>query len=378
MNDSTASSRVAASTAPRARAMRSMRLGRPRALPGVDATRRAGDAGRCALKSSAIARDAVALDFNAVATAHATAHGATAISSRLTRDFGLGDAGTDVALAQGLLGTEAHGTCDARTTAAVEAFQASRGLAPSGYFGRAARAQVAREEEAWRALGGGELLKLLAAEAARGTETRGRAEGVSVRRGVAAPRAGVRVMYNAVWVFAALAISGAVVVTRWARRDGGAAASEARGAGIFKSLIAAGVAARLAGVVKIFENAYERACEAAIALYAKMAATTPDVKRPTFGQSDDATTDIDASTSTSSTTTSPSRISRSDLRVASDVFPRGARFNASARAEQMRARWANIRREPVRVEDNERAAIERVSNFLGGIDDTNTADPDVA
>ena len=44
----------------------------------------------------------------------------------------------------------------------------------------------------------------------------------------------------------------------------------------------------------------------------------------------------------------------------------------------MRERWANIRRGPVRVEDNERAAIERVSNFLGGIDDANAADPDVA
>ena len=80
----------------------------------------------------------------------------------------LGDSGTDVALTQRLLGLDSHGVCDAATSEEIKRFQRSRdGLHPSGFFGASSRAQVAREEEAWRARGGGELLRACAREARR-------------------------------------------------------------------------------------------------------------------------------------------------------------------------------------------------------------------
>ena len=198
-------SHARASTSARSHAARARRPSRP-SSPSTGARPRAlprDDGGDDAPR---------ALDFNAVAREHATAHDDAPISARLARrEFGLGDSGTDVALTQRLLGLDdSHGVCDAATSEAIKRFQRSRdGLHPSGFFGASSRAQVAREEEAWRARGGGELLRAYAREARR-------AEGetlVSVdwRSSARAPVWSARAIQGAVWVAATGVVVGAAL-----------------------------------------------------------------------------------------------------------------------------------------------------------------------
>ena len=162
------SSRRFAGDAGRARDARATRR-RARDLNAAPATRaRDGDGDG----------DGAALDFNACAREHARAFRATPMSARLTREFGIGDSGTDVSLAQRLLGRDArraHGVCDRETTEALRAWQISRGLKPSGFFGASSRAQMAMEEERWRELGGGALLERLWEEEARARDASERA-----------------------------------------------------------------------------------------------------------------------------------------------------------------------------------------------------------
>lgn len=105
-------------------------------------------------------------DFNGAARGHAREHASAPMSLRLTRELGLGDGGTDVALLQRLLGKrDGHGVYDKSTADAVARWQRSRGLTPSGFFGTRSREQLALEEETWRESGGRELLVRLHAEA---------------------------------------------------------------------------------------------------------------------------------------------------------------------------------------------------------------------
>lgn len=105
-------------------------------------------------------------DFNGAARGHAREHASAPMSLRLTRELGLGDGGTDVALLQRLLGKrDGHGVYDKSTADAVARWQRSRGLTPSGFFGMRSREQLALEEETWRENGGRELLVRLHAEA---------------------------------------------------------------------------------------------------------------------------------------------------------------------------------------------------------------------
>ena len=321
-----------------------------------------------------------ALDFNAVAREHATAHDDAPISARLARrEFGLGDSGTDVALTQRLLGLDdSHGVCDAATSEAIKRFQRSRdGLHPSGFFGASSRAQVAREEEAWRARGGGELLRAYAREARR-------AEGetlVSVdwRSSARATVWSARAIQGAVWVAATGVVVGAALAaakkvqtkteeepaierTSWTRvRDSALALGERTA----RSLDAARVSgvARLAAFAALASRARRVVADRVSRLRALEPASTAaagDEQSPTITEGH-----FDAN---GRWWESP--IPRPTAAAAAAEPVVDASTQKSRRAEQMRERWVNIRRQQVQVSGNidERHAIKRVSEFLGDDD----------
>lgn len=366
-------SHARASTSARSHAARARRPSRP-STPSTGARPRAlprDDGGDDAPR---------ALDFNAVAREHATAHDDAPISARLARrEFGLGDSGTDVALTQRLLGLDdSHGVCDAATSEAIKRFQRSRdGLHPSGFFGASSRAQVAREEEAWRARGGGELLRAYAREARR-------AEGetlVSVdwRSSARAPVWSARAIQGAVWVAATGVVVGAALAaakkvqtkteeepaierTSWTRvRDSALALGERTA----RSLDAARVSgvARLAAFAALASRARRVVADRVSGLRALAPASTAaagDEQSPTITEGH-----FDAN---GRWWESP--IPRPTAAAAAAEPVVDASTQKSRRAEQMRERWVNIRRQQVQVSGNidERRAIKRVSEFLGDDD----------
>ena len=339
---------------------------RPRALPRDDG---GDDAPR-------------ALDFNGVAREHATAHDDAPISARLARrEFGLGDSGTDVALTQRLLGLDSHGVCDAATSEEIKRFQRSRdGLHPSGFFGASSRAQVAREEEAWRARGGGELLRAYAREARR-------AEGetlVSVdwRARARAPvwsGWSARAIQGAVWVAATGVVVGAAlaaakkVETKTEEEPANERTSLTR---VRDSALALGErtarsldAARVSGVARL-------AAFAALASRARrvVADRVSRLRAPALARraaaGDEQPPTITEGHFDANGRWWESPIPRPTAAAAAAEPVVDASMQKSRRAEQMRERWVNIRRQQVNVSGSidERRAIKRVSEFLGDDD----------
>ena len=339
---------------------------RPRALPRDDG---GDDAPR-------------ALDFNGVAREHATAHDDAPISARLARrEFGLGDSGTDVALTQRLLGLDSHGVCDAATSEEIKRFQRSRdGLHPSGFFGASSRAQVAREEEAWRARGGGELLRAYAREARR-------AEGetlVSVdwRARARAPvwsGWSARAIQGAVWVAATGVVVGAAlaaakkVETKTEEEPANERTSLTR---VRDSALALGErtarsldAARVSGVARL-------AAFAALASRARrvVADRVSRLRAPALARraaaGDEQPPTITEGHFDANGRWWESPIPRPTAAAAAAEPVVDASTQKSRRAEQMRERWVNIRRQQVNVSGSidERRAIKRVSEFLGDDD----------
>ena len=296
------------------------------------------------------------------------------------REFGLGDSGTDVALTQRLLGLDdSHGVCDAATSEAIKRFQRSReSLHPSGFFGAASRAQVAREEGAWRARGGGELLRAYAREARR-------AEGetlVSVdwraRARAPAPVWSARAIQGAVWVAATGVVVGAALAaakkvqtkteeepaierTSLTRvRDSALALGERTA----RSLDAARVSgvARLAAFAALASRARRVVADRVSRLRAPALA-----RRAAAGDEQPPTVTEGHFDANGRWWESP--IPRPTAAAAAEPVV-DASTQKSRRAEQMRERWVNIRRQQVQVSGNidERRAIKRVSEFLGDDD----------
>ena len=397
--------RDARHTATRAASMRARIATRDAANPR--ASRRGGGARRRAraaanarprdLNASApvVARDganddARALDFNACAREHAREFRSTPMSARLTREFGIGDSGTDVSLAQRLLGRDArraHGVCDRATTEALRRWQRSRGLTPSGFFGASSRAQVATEEARWRETGGAALLERLweesASERAAAARASERAEASGRARGVVAtsttPRVAPgasRVAHNALALVVAGAFGCAFAALRnrerfaaWTREarakvtlDVARAlfvACGARARALFTA-IAADFVARREALVRAASTARARVRSAA-----ERGATDDarDAGAPLAeGHFDENGRWWESPLPASAPKTADARP------LPAEPSPRGGRASPRERAEQMRERWVNIRRQRVDVGADEREAIKRVSKFLGDAD----------
>ena len=311
-----------------------------------------------------------ALDFNAVARSHVAGYGSAPVASRLTREFGFGDAGSDVACVQRLLGLAGDGRCDGATSDALRAWQSSRGLTPSGFFGRASMAQLAREEEAWRELGGDAVLARLAAEREAAT----RAEsGTSARHASVAAKPSAPV-WSSVHSAAShssvlIAIVGLAGAAAWRARSNVdvAAWATSRRADVDAALArAAAFVASAAFIGDVFER-FRLAIVGGLTAIATMAkrATTPLAESvPTVENVELETPVIEESERAASRPT-----------VTFVTTARGP--SSSRRAEEMRERWVNVRRGPVdaagsdiRREDAD--GIKRVSDFLGGEGDAQT------
>ena len=320
-----------------------------------------------------------ALDFNAVAREHATAHDDAPISVRLARrEFGLGDSGTDVALTQRLLGLDSHGVCDAATSEEIKRFQRSRELLnPSGFFGASSRAQVAREEEAWRARGGGELLRAYAREARRAEgETRVSVDWRSRER---APVWSARAVQGAVWVAATGVVVGAAlaaakkVETKTEEEPANERTSLTR---VRDSALALGErtarsldAARVSGVARLaaFAALASRARRVVADRVSRLRAPAP---ASTAAAGDEQSPTITEGHFDANGRWWESPIPRPTAAAAAAEPVVDASTQKSRRAEQMRERWVNIRRQQVNVSGSidERRAIKRVSEFLGDDD----------
>lgn len=332
----------------------------------------------------------IALDFNAVAREHAMSHGTAPMAARLARrEFGLGDSGTDVALAQRLLGLGfSHGVCDADTSKAIQKFQHTRGLPPSGFFGASSRAQVAKEEEAWRARGGAEVLRAYAREARAKDETttttRARV-GVDWQSRSRAPVWSARAVQGAVWVAAAGVVVGASLAvakniktqtdaTReeepplartptFARVRESARALGARTARSLDAVRVSGVA-RLAAFAALASRA-RRVVADRVSRLRLPASPSTDAAGPSSAVTEG---HFDASGRWwESPLPRPPAAAEPAAELAAPV---DATTQKSRRAEQMRERWVNIRRQKDDVGDgiDERRAIKRVSEFLGDDD----------
>ena len=332
-----------------------------------------------------------ALDFNAVAREHAMSHGNAPMSARLAkREFGLGDSGTDVALTQRLLGLDfSHGVCDADTSRAIQGFQRSRGLQPSGFFGASSRAQVAKEEEAWRARGGAELLQAYAREARAKDETTRARAGVDWQSRSRAPVWSARAVQGAVWVAAAGVVVGAsLAVAKKIKTQTDATRMEepplartptlkrvresarALGARTARSLDAVRVSgvARLAAFATLASRARRVVAD-------RVSRLRPPASPSTDAAGDDQSSAITEGHFDASGRWWESPLPRPPAAAEPAVEPAAsspvdAATQKSRRAEQMRERWVNIRRQKVDVGDgiDERRAIKRVSEFLGDDD----------
>ena len=375
------SSRRFAGDAGRARDARATRR-RARDLNAAPATRaRDGDG------------DGAALDFNACAREHARAFRATPMSARLTREFGIGDSGTDVSLAQRLLGWDArraHGVCDRETTEALRAWQISRGLTPSGFFGASSRAQMAMEEERWRELGGGALLERLWEEEARARDASERANeragGSGRTRGVVAtsttpreaPRVS-RVARGALVLVVASAALGAAAHLRNRERFAAFVDSATAWTRESRAKVALDVAREFVGACGARARARwtEIAADFAERRRALVRAAATAISRVRSAAERVATNDaLDAGAPLAEghfdengrwweSPLPASTPKAADARPRpAEPSPRGGASTARERAEQMRERWVNIRRQQVDVGADERRAIERVSKFL--------------
>ena len=376
-------SHARASTSAPSRAARARRptafvtrtVSRPRALPSDDVDVADENAPR-------------ALDFNAIAREHAMSHSAP-ISARLARrEFGLGDSGTDVALMQRLLGLDfSHGVCDAETSRAIQGFQRTRGLHPSGFFGASSRAQVAKEEEAWRARGGAELLQAYAREArAKDEMTRARV-GVDWQSRSRAPVWSARAVQGAVWVAAAVVVGGAsLAVAKKIKTQTDATREEEQPLARTPTLTRVRESARALGArtarsldaVRVSGVARLAAFAALASRARRVVADRVSRLRIPASPSADAAGDDTSSAITEghfdasgrwweSPLPHPSAAAAAEPAASSPV---DAATQKSRRAEQMRERWVNIRRQKVDVGDgiDERRAIKRVSEFLGDDD----------
>uniref|UniRef100_A0A7R9T651 Peptidoglycan binding-like domain-containing protein n=1 Tax=Ostreococcus sp. 'lucimarinus' TaxID=242159 RepID=A0A7R9T651_9CHLO len=316
------------------------------------------------------------------------------MSARLTREFGIGDSGTDVSLAQRLLGRDArraHGVCDRETTEALRAWQISRGLTPSGFFGASSRAQMAMEEERWRELGGGALLERLSREEearARDASERAneRAGGSGRTRGVVAtsttpreaPRVS-RVARGALVLVVASAALGAAAHLRNRERFAAFVDSATAWTRESRAKVALDVAREFVGACGARARARwtEIAADFAERRRALVRAAATAISRVRSAAERVATNDaLDAGAPLAEghfdengrwweSPLPASTPKAADARPRpAEPSPRGGASTARERAEQMRERWVNIRRQQVDVGADERRAIERVSKFL--------------
>ena len=319
------------------------------------------------------------------------------MSLRLTRELGLGDSGTDVALLQRLLGKrDGHGVYDKSTADAVARWQRSRGLTPSGFFGTRSREQLALEEETWRESGGRELLVRLHAEAldpALVTERRSMKTNASTSQATTtrtlAPSWSVHASHGAVAVFVvgALGASAAAGYAKAKKRERRPEATEEEEADEETTTKNTGLSAFAFTVPRIHVTV-ETLTDALGALGARCV--------DFFDELSDAMaywrqlmTDAVIDLSTDESPSEPALLGSYDAQgrwwespispMASKPPPStavktGANFTAGAggpssreRAERMRERWVHLRgskpRDPNVVD--ERQAIKRVSEFLG-------------
>ena len=318
------------------------------------------------------------------------------MSLRLTRELGLGDSGTDVALLQRLLGKrDGHGVYDKSTADAVARWQRSRGLTPSGFFGARSREQLAMEEETWRESGGRELLVRLHAEAldpALVTERRSMKTNASTSKTTTkmmAPSWSVRASHGAVAVFvvgalcASAAAGYAKAKKRERRPESEEEEEEAVEAERTKSTGLSGFSFTVPRVNITVETLtgtlgalgvrcvdfFEELSDAMA--YWREVMTDAVVDLPTDGSSPE-TTLLGSYDAQGRWWESP--ISPMASKPPSTPVKSGANFTAGAggpssreRAERMRERWVHLRgskpRDPSVVD--ERQAIKRVSQFLG-------------